>query len=125
MYSFRSPFVNFERFTNGRLRNTPGAVKLRESSSRAGGFILVLKTFFVVHRQPGFNNLAAQRQDRAVKAATFATPPGAGGASGGEIGEAIIVERCPDEPRRLLRERVCLQQRQHLRRTFQQARQET
>ena len=32
------PFVNFERFTKRRLQTTPGAVKLWESSSRAGGF---------------------------------------------------------------------------------------
>ena len=48
----------FEQFTTRNLRGTPGAVKLRGSSSRAGGFPFSLNRLFSEVVRPGYAGLA-------------------------------------------------------------------
>ncbi len=63
----RPPFVNFERFTKWRLPGTPGTVKLRGSSGRAGGFPVGLifesrptKGFFIAKLSNDYLNVEKQ-----------------------------------------------------------------
>ena len=56
----------------------------------------------------------ARRQHRAVVPSTLASPPGAGRASRGEIGESIVVKHGPNEARRFVREGILPHQCQHV-----------